>query len=950
MANGAPTRGYPQHWEADVVLRDGGTAHLRPILPEDAAALQAMHMAQSQASIYLRFFTYKSQLSERELARFTEVDHVNRVAFIITIGEEIIGVGRFDRLEGSDDAEVAFNISDHHQGRGIGSILLEHLAAAAREKGIRTFVAEVLPENRKMLTVFADAGYEVQRHFDSGVVEVSFDIDPTDRSRAVMESREHRAEAQSVAGLLSPHTIAVIGSRADRRRADDLLAHIRGGGFTGTVYTVTGEGNGEATGEADDAENAGHTIASLADVPVPVDLAVIAVSYAEVLPTVHACAAAGVRGLLVATGGYADDAEHGQDRQHELVRVARAHGMRLIGPASLGIVNTDPAVRLNASGLAPIERGVLGVFTQSAALGVLMDAAARRRCLGVSHVVSAGNRADVSGNDVMQFWEDDPGTAVVGLYLESIGNARKFSRIARRLARSKPVIVAKSDTMGLQLPPGHAARTSQAPIGALDAMMRQSGVIRVRTSEKLMEVAQLLVSQPLPVGGSLGVVANSLALGEVVADAAREAGLHLARMQADVVLGGDPEAFAEAVRAVLADEAVHLLLVSLLPLGDVPVETCARILLDAGAAVGKPVAAVFTGVDDDGWTEGVAVPGDEPRGDDVPDDAAVTAEAALVEDALTDDAALAEGPSPTDPAPVTGAVDRVRQAGLPCFIGPGAAIRAIAAAVGYRTWLDREEADLVDPPGVRRKEAADLLAGWLAEAGAGGGTELVTLDPTRTAALLDCYGIAVLPSTSFTTPDEAVAAAEAIGWPVVLKTTDETLRHRLDLGSVQLNIPDAAALRSEIAQMTAILTGHGAAGMEIQAMAPTGQGCVLRGMEDPLLGPVVSFGLAGDAVNILDDWGHRAPPLTATDVADLVRAPRAARKLFGHEGLPAVDLTALEDLVARFSVLKDEHPEVGIIEFNPVLASASGPTVLSAHIRIGNPAQRTDSARRALRS
>ncbi|GGC99457.1 GNAT family N-acetyltransferase [Tersicoccus solisilvae] len=933
MANGAPTPGYPQHWEADVVLRDGGTAHLRPILPQDAPALQAMHMAQSQASIYLRFFTYKSQLSERELARFTEVDHVDRVAFIITIGDEIIGVGRYDRLEDSDDAEVAFNISDHHQGRGIGSILLEHLAAAAREKGIRTFVAEVLPENRKMLTVFADAGYEVQRHFDSGVVEVSFDIDPTDRSRAVMEAREHRAEAQSVAGLLSPRTVAVIGSPADRHRADDLLAHLRAGGFTGTVYAVAVDGApGPADAAAEDGGTSTTTVASLAEIDETVDLAVIATAYDDVLSTVRACAAAGVRGLLVATGGYADDVAHGQDRQHELVRVARAHGMRVIGPASLGVVNTDPAVRLNASGLPPVDRGVLGVFTQSAALGVLMDSAARRRRLGASHVVSTGNRADVSGNDLMQFWEDDPRTGVVGLYLESIGNPRKFSRIARRLARSKPVIVAKSDTMGLQLPPGHVARTSQAPAGALDAMMRQSGVIRVRTSEKLMEVAQLLVSQPLPAGGSLGVVANSLALGDVVADAAREEGLHLARMHADVRPDVDPAAFAETVRTVLADDAVHLLLVTLLPLGDVPVETCARIVADAGAAAGKPVAAVFTGTGTSPWTEGVAP---------------------------TRDPGPAGGPEPTGSASAgegaagVGADATPRQSGLPCFVGPGAAIRAVAAVVGYRTWLDRQDADLVEPPGLRTKEAAGLLAGWLRDVDAGassGGAELTTLDPVRTAALLDCYGIALLPSTPFTTPDEAVAAADALGWPVVLKTTDENLRHRLDLGSVQLNIPDAAALRSEIAQMTAVLDAHGASGMEVQAMAPTGQGCVLRGLEDPLLGPVVSFGLAGDAVNLLDDWGHRAPPLTATDVADLIRAPRAARKLFGHQGQAAVDLAALEDLVARFAVLKDEHPEAGVIELNPVLAAATGLTVLSARIRIGNPAQRTDSARRALRS
>ena len=419
---------YPEYWEADVVLRDGGTAHLRPIHPTDADAVQTFHTRQSQNSIYMRFFAFKERLSSRELKRFTEVDYRDRVAFVITIGGDIIGIGRYDRLDDPAEAEVAFNIADAHQGRGIGSILLEHLAAAARENGIRRFSAEVLPENRKMLMVFSDAGYDVKRHFDDGVVSLEFNIDPTDKSRAVMEAREHRAEARSVQDLLAPSSVAVIG--ASRRWGTvgyQLLEHIIEGGFTGPVYAI----NPEAF------ELAGMlSFGKLSEVPGPVQLAIVAVPYEEVPKVVDECAAAGVKGVLVASAGFTEDGERGLARQRELVRQARANGMRVIGPASLGIVNTNAAVSLNAS-MAPslAHGGGLGLFSQSAAIGVALYAASSRRRAGISTFLSAGNRADVSGNDMMQFWEDDADTTAVGLYLESIGNPRKFSRIARRLAR-----------------------------------------------------------------------------------------------------------------------------------------------------------------------------------------------------------------------------------------------------------------------------------------------------------------------------------------------------------------------------------------------------------------------------------------------------------------------------------------------------------------------------------
>ena len=885
---------YPEYWEADVVLRDGGTAHLRPIRPEDADALQAFHAGQSQASIYMRFFSFKPKLSGKEVRRFTEVDHINRVAFVITIGGEIMGIGRYDRLDDPAEAEVAFNISDAHQGRGIGSILLEHLAVAARENGIRRFTAEVLPDNRKMLMVFADAGYDLKRQFDDGVVSVEFNIDPTEKSRAVMESREHRAEARSVRDLLSPSSVAVIGaSRKWGTVGYQLLEHIIEGGFKGPVYAV----NPEAF------ELAGMiSFGKLSEIPGPVQLAIVAVPYEEVPKVVDDCAAAGVKGIVVATAGFADDGERGLARQHDLVRRARANGMRVIGPESLGILNTQPAVSLNAS-MAPTmpPRGSLGLFSQSAAVGVAVYAAASRRRLGLSSFLSAGNRADVSGNDVMQYWEDDADTSAVGLYLESIGNPRKFSRLARRLSRSKPVIVAKSDVTGLSLPPGHEVRTTQAPSAAVDAMMRQAGVIRVETIEQLMDIAQIASSQALPKGPGVAVYSNSVALAKVVADSAGPLGLDVGRLVTNIDLDAGMSLALPALRASLqeslADDSVHAVVAALLPARGLTVESLAGVLAECAAEAGKPVVAAFTGI--------------------------------------------------LDPSVhMEGMVGAAGKPVLPCYSNAGAAVAALAAIVRYAQWRDRDQGLFVEPDGCDVDATRETLNAMLAGVT---GEKIRKLDAGAAAALLSGYGIEVVPTLGFGTPDEAVQAAETVGWPVVLKTTDPALRHRLDLGGVRLDIQDAESLRQNIAQMRRALEPYGSPSLEVQAMAPVGQACTFRAMEDPLLGPVLSFGLAGDAVNLLDDWAHRVPPLSAADLHDVIRSPRASRKLFGYQGLPAVDVEALEDIAARLAKLKDDHPGIALVEFNPVLAGPSGATILGADVWIGNAAQRTDSARRAMR-
>lgn len=898
---------YPAHWEADVVLRDGATAHLRPVLPTDRDALERMYAGQSEQTIYLRFFTYKSALTAKELTRFTTVDHTDRVAFVLMLGEEMIGIGRFDRTGDPAEAEVAFFISDAHHGRGIGSILLEHLAAAGRERGIRRFTAEVLPENRKMLSVFSEAGYELSRGFDDGVVMVHFDIDPTERSRAVMESREHRAEAKSVARLLAPRSIAVIGASRDwTSPGHEVLVNIVEDGYTGSVYAV----NPEAL------EVAGMMAhPSIAEVPEIVDVAIIAVPIDRVAQVVRECGRAGVRGVLVITSGYADDGARGRARQRELVRIARDHGMRVIGPASMGMVNTDPEIHLNATfGEHAPGEGALGLFSQSAAIGVMMYTSAFRRRIGVSSAFSAGNRADVSGNDLMQYWEDDPRTRAVCLYLESIGNPRKFSRIARRLARTKPVIVAKSEVTGRQLPPGHTGRTSSAPPEALNAMMRQAGVIRADTSEHLMDIAQILVSQPLPRGRGVAVVSNAFALSRVIEDACTAHGVEVRRREDALDTSGleaDPrEVIREALLTTLRAPDVDAAIVTLLPTPLADSDEIAAVLMDCAAQTGTPVLAAFVGVLDSSASRRGIFPC--PR-------------------TLAESAADEEGPRELP--------------GLPCFESPGAAVGALAAIMDYVDWREKEEAFLAEVDGADAKAVRRLLR---EEAPRIPGEGLLELDQERTRQLLGAYGIEVLESVPFATEEEAARAAERLGYPVVLKTTDATLRHRLDLGGVRLGIEDEAALRRDIALMRRTLRPYGEVGLEVQAMGAPGQNCVIRAIEDPLLGPVVSFGMAGDAVNLLEDWAHRVPPLTQRDVRMMVRAPRASRKLFGYEGLPVVAVSLLEELLARVAQLKDAHPQIARLELNPVMLSAEGLTVLGARVDLGNPQRRTDSARRTM--
>jgi len=887
MQDEPPPPGYPVEWEADVVLRDGTVAAVRPIRPGDGDGIRRFHASQSDESIYLRFFAPLRQLSDSDVLRFTHVDYADRVALVATMREEIIGIGRYDRIDGRS-AEVAFNISDSFQGKGIGSVLLEHLAAIAQEFGIARFTAEVLPQNRKMLAVFSDAGYDVKRHIEDGVVEVGFDIEPTDSSKAVAMSREHRAEALSVRSILHPGNVAVIG--ASRRRGSigsQLLDRLVEAGFTGSIHPVNPNVRTLRRRTA---------YPSVAAVPGQVDLAVIAVPAHAVLEVVDECAEAGVKALLVVSSGFAEEGHDGERLQAELLRRARGAGMRVVGPNSFGLINNDPAVRLNAS-LAPTlpPHGRVGLFAQSGALGIAVLASAARRNLGISSFGSAGNRVDVSGNDFMQYWIDDDSTNVVGLYLESMGNPRKFSRIARNLALIKPVIVVKSGVSAFGVPPGHRVRRTKARPEVFSAMLKQAGVIRVENVHQLFDIAQLVAHQPLPAGDRVAIVGNSTALGTLTADACTSWGLTVSHGPVTLPTEATAAQFRKALAAAFADAKVDSVLTCFIPPLLTDDEDVAAAVRDAAAKSQKPCAATFLGM----------------RG---------------VDDGH---------------ASVTGTGGSTRA--IPVYAMPEDAVRALAAATRYGQWRAKDHGTPVAPAGLNRRIAEDVVH------------TVLSVDPRgrrlahdEASALLQAYGIDVWGNELVLSADEAVVAAERVGYPVVLKSTAPMLRHQGGVGGVRVDLRSEASLRAAWESLTERLAPLDADRLVVQKMATPGVPCVITSDEDPLFGPVIGFSVAGMPTELLDDIAYRIPPLTDVTVSELISSVKAAPVLHGHRGATPVHRAALADLIARVSVLADDLPEVASLVLNPVNAHPAGVEVLGAEIVLAPAPRRADPGRRSL--
>ncbi|MFJ9609963.1 GNAT family N-acetyltransferase [Kitasatospora sp. NPDC101176] len=956
---------YPQHWEADILLRDGGTARIRPITPDDAGRLVEFYDQVSDQSKYFRFFAPYPRLSDKDVRRFTHHDFVNRVGLAVVIRDHFIATVRYDRIDvdgrPSDtgtEAEVAFLVQDAHQGRGVASALLEHIAAVAQERGIRRFQAEVLPENRKMVKVFTDAGYTQRRSFADGVVHLDFDLEQTDRSLAVMRAREHRAEARSVQRLLTPRSVAVIGaSRHPQTVGRAILRDLLG---TFEPETAAPEAAPEPADRADaGAEQVGAqqgreqqvgaqprpvyavnrnappgTVLdgvpvhrSVLDIPGPVDLAVIAVPEGAVPAAVAECGAHGVQGLVVVTAGYAETGVDGRDRQRALVRQARAAGMRVVGPNAFGLINTDPAVPLNAS-LAPHlpGRGGFGIFCQSGAIGVALLEAAHRRGLGVSSFASVGNRADVSGNDFLQYWAEDDATEVVLLYLESFGNPRKFTRIARRLAAVKPIVVVKGARHTGSLPPGHAVPATATGLrdATVDALFEQAGVIRVETITELYDTGELLGLQPLPPGDRVAVVGNSDSMGLLTYDACLSAGLR-PRTPVDLTTAATGENFRIALDVALSDPAVDAVIAVAIP----PIGTSAHAFM-GGRLTG---------------------PDDPEMGSDDPEIATALLEAGLRARELGKPLVLAHLALTDLPA-------RLRPGGVPAFAAPERAVRALANAVHYAQWRRRTavaeetarvpELDRIDEPGARALVEAALSTRTAIAARTQPGGARITLPDAGARELLARYGIDVSPTLPAPDEETAVRAAEALGYPVALKATAPHLRHRPDLGSVRLDLTGEPGLRRAHRELDALLGGAAQAELVVQRLAPRGVDTVIAATVDPAVGAILSFGLAGAPAELLGDVAHRLVPATDQDVAGLVREVRAAPLLFGWRGAEAVDTGALEELLLRVSQLVDDVPEVASVDLEPVVVAPYGLAILGARVRLAPLPVRSDLGPRAM--
>jgi acetyl coenzyme A synthetase (ADP forming)-like protein len=916
--SGPPSPAGVLRHDSDVLLTDGSTAHLRDIGPGDAGALVAFHRALSPQTVIRRFFGPHPELSAAEVERFTTVDGVDRVALVVERGGELVAVARYDRHPGSEEAEVAFVVADRLQGHGLGTILLEHLAAAARANGIVRFTADTLADNHRMIDVFRDAGFARQFRRSAEVVRVVLDITPSPEARAAAHERDRRAVVASMARVLRPSSIAVVGaSRRPGTIGHELLRNLLAGNFQGPVYAVN------------------PTAASVAGVPAwpdvgsvpgPVDLAVICVPAPAVAEVVRDCGEHRTGALVVITAGFAEVGAEGRDSQAEITRLAHAYGMRLVGPNCFGVVDTDPAVQMNATfaATAPVP-GPVGFASQSGGLGIAILGEAAGRGIGLSNFVSMGNKADVSGNDVLQWWEEDPATTVGLLYLESFGNPRRFGRIAERVSRSMPLVAVKSgrSAAGTRGAKSHTAALA-SPEEAVDALFHRTGVIRVDTIEELFDTAEVLAAQPLPGGRRVAVVGNAGGPGVLAADACAGHGLEVPELSAatraalaaflpegaglanpiDLVASSGAAAYRRTLELLLAGEEVDAVVVIFTPPLVTRAADVARAVADAVATArkagrSKPVVAAFLG------------------------------------------------------APEARDLFGAEEVRVPCFTYPETAVRALAHAAAYASWRAAPpgvelEPSATDPNAARHLVETMLAAGppsdggGDADADAGDGLWLTGADAMD---VLASYAIPVLGGRSVAGAAEAAAAAADLGGPVALKALGPSLLHKSDRGGVRLGLAGAEQVGAAYEEMVRAI-GPDMTGAFVQPMAGAGVETIAGFVQHQNFGPAVLFGLGGTAVELLGDHVTRLAPLTDVEAAEMVGNLRAAPLLTGYRGSEPVDTDAIVDVLVRLGRLAVDLPELAEADCNPLLVTARGALVVDARIRVAPVASPVDGRRR----
>ena len=860
----------------DVVLRDGSTLRLRPTSAADAAALLAFFERLSRETRHLRF-QGGIRVDANTVAPFLRSDGKEALSLVAELADphglpQIVALGTFVRLRDATRAEVAFVVADELQRRGIGSRLLERLAVHARREGIERFVAQVLPENGAMLRVFGGTGFEVQRRYVDGVVEVEFELTASADVVARTDRRDHSAVAASLEPFFRPSSVAVIGASARRGTiGGELFRNVIAADFVGAAYPVNPKG--EPVGGI-------HAYRSVEEIPGPVDLAVICVPAAHVLPAARASLRNGVRALCVISAGFAETGSEGAARQDELLALVRAHGARLIGPNCLGIAAAAP--RLNATfARRSFPAGRVAFSSQSGALGLALLEQSEARGLGLSAFVSIGNKADVSSNDLLEFWEDDEQTDLVLLYLESFGNPRKFARVAGRVARSKPILAMRSGTSkaGSRAAASHTAALAGSD-AVVDALFRQAGVLRAETLQELLDTAALLTTSPSPTGNRVAVLTNAGGLGILCADACERAGLVL------------PE-LAPETRAALAEVT--------------PAEASLANPVDLlGSASATTYDAVLGPLLDDPNVDAVIALFVPP----------VVEGPAAVEAVLERAGAGAAKPL----LPVVMSADGAARRG---FDYPESAARALGLAAQRTAWLRRPagtvpelEVDTTRARGI----VAEAAEGWL--------------DGPTARTLLEAYGIPLVAERQAATPAEAVDAASALGYPVVVKTATPGA-HKTEAGGVALDLRSAEDVRAAADRIGGPVT--------VQRYVTEGVELLAGVVQDAVFGPVIACGPGGVLAELIGSANFALAPLTDVDADELLSAGKVGRLVDGWRGAEPPNRAALADLLHRLARLAVDLPDVAELDLNPVLAAPDGCVAVDLRIRIARAARRVQS-------
>ncbi len=878
-------------------LRDGTLATIRPYVEADRASLVDFVAALSGESRRLRFHSAGMRVDPDALLGGSDARQ-----FVALIAGELAGVACYVPLTDPAAAELAVAVRDDEQGRGVGMRLVEQLAGAARREGFGELVAEVLGDNRPMLGLLSELGFREQRRAGRGEVEVRIDLRDDEGYEQARERRDHGSAVASLRPLLEPRSVAVIGaSRRAGSVGHAVLQNLLTGGFPGPVYPINPNADSVAGVAA---------YPSVGAVGRPVDAAVVCVPAPLVLDTARDCAEHGVGGLVVVSAGFGEESEAGRVRQDQLLALCRDRHIRLLGPNCLGLLVNRPGFVLDATFAATRPPfGNVAIASQSGALGIAVLEGAGARGLGVSLFASTGNKADISSNDLLEAFEEDPATGVVALYLESFGNPRRFGRIARRVAARKPIVAVKSgrSAAGRRAAASHTGALASSD-AVTDALFRQAGVLRTDTLAELFDTVQLLAQQPLPAGNRVGIVTNAGGLGILCADACAGTGLELPELHGptiervrellgpgfganplDTLAAAAPEIFAQAVRTVRQDPAV---------------DACIALYAPTKVVRGAAVAAALA-------EDLEAQPSDKPL--------------------------LACILGAPDRA-VSGSGARSFVPGATTFAFPESAVRALGHAAALTAFRRR-------PRGARPALSdADVRVARRACRGALGDRDSAWLSADEVSAVLGALRIRTLETRFASSEDEAAAAFVALGGgPVAVKLVAEGVLHKSDVGGVRLGVTNAAAVREAFAAIRDALERHGdGAGMRgvlLQPMAPAGIECLAGVAADPTFGPVVAFGAGGVLAELIGAASLRITPLTDRDAAELVDGSPIKRLLDGYRGAPAGDVDALRDVVLRVSRLAEEVVEVAELDLNPVVAlpPGQGAVVLDARIRVSRP-------------